>query len=388
MSYSSFVLDKDVQKVLRSMTSGKKLNFPYKSSSSSPYRIELEARLNEFLRRITKLDSNKSEFAATIRERFNDLVTLRDSILLVIDHYLVGDIGSAYDEVERLLKSTLINTYYPKLTFDLGKNPKSPKSLFRIRVSSSQLSDQYDIFHVPFELRHLVSSQRYSISGLPSLYLGESIYVCWEEMGRPDLNQVYLSRFEAKSHNGHGLKYLNLAYSLELLLKEELELPLEDELVDRQLFEAFIFMYPIVIACSFKRAHEKAHFNVEYVLPNLILRAIHNNVGHFNGLAYLSTKSKHVRNFKYGVNYVFPPQSDSAHLNGVCPTLAELFKCTRPISWQLLDAIAQEQPNDSIKIEGSSDFEEEILKNYTCTRFHRFEQILNKVEVTQVNAKR
>lgn len=61
------------------------------------------------------------------------------------------------------------------------------------------------MFHIPFELRGKAATQRYSIPGLPSLYLGSSCYICWEELHRPDLNTVNSTRLK-KDNN---VKYLD-----------------------------------------------------------------------------------------------------------------------------------------------------------------------------------
>ncbi|WP_293880615.1 MULTISPECIES: hypothetical protein [unclassified Sphingobacterium] len=64
-------------------------------------------------------------------------------------------------------------------------------NLFRLRVINQNYPlSKEDLFHIPFDKRSLVSTQRFSISGLPSLYLANSIYVAWEEMKRPSMNEV------------------------------------------------------------------------------------------------------------------------------------------------------------------------------------------------------
>ncbi|WP_052675768.1 hypothetical protein [Paenibacillus sp. IHBB 10380] len=58
------------------------------------------------------------------------------------------------------------------------------------RVGSNHSLTRQEMFHIPFELKGRAATQRYSIPGLPSLYLGSSCYICWEELHRPDLNTV------------------------------------------------------------------------------------------------------------------------------------------------------------------------------------------------------
>ena len=59
--------------------------------------------------------------------------------------------------------------------------------------------DTYDLFcrtemmHIPYHKRHLISNQRFSLSGYPCLYLGTSIYGCWEELERPDIDRFNIT---------------------------------------------------------------------------------------------------------------------------------------------------------------------------------------------------
>lgn len=52
------------------------------------------------------------------------------------------------------------------------------------------------MFHIPITMRRQVGTERYSIPGYPCLYLGNSIYVCWEEMNRPLMSSCWVSRLK------------------------------------------------------------------------------------------------------------------------------------------------------------------------------------------------
>jgi len=96
--------------------------------------------------------------------------------------YLEGHPATAY----RTLESFLNN--HSKLLSQLYSIPlerRFAQSLFRIRTQDSGEFSREHMFHIPFELRHLVTTQRYSIPGFPTLYAGSSLYVCWLELGRP-----------------------------------------------------------------------------------------------------------------------------------------------------------------------------------------------------------
>src|SRR5205823_1946693 len=50
------------------------------------------------------------------------------------------------------------------------------------------------MFHTPFQLPQL--SYRFSTPASPSLYLANSVYLCWLECGRPAFERCFVARFE------------------------------------------------------------------------------------------------------------------------------------------------------------------------------------------------
>lgn len=130
------------------------------------------------------LSINDISFKSDIFKRRNKI--LRTGILNAIDAYYEGDPVRAYQLLSTSLKDSNLNGYLNKeMVLEEGAN------LFRLRVINQNYPlSKEDLFHIPFDKRSLVSTQRFSISGLPSLYLANSIYVAWEEMKRPSMNEV------------------------------------------------------------------------------------------------------------------------------------------------------------------------------------------------------
>ena len=56
-----------------------------------------------------------------------------------------------------------------------------------------------EMFHIPFEKRTDIVNYRYSITGYPCLYIGNSILSCWEEMHTPALDDFVVSRVQVNS---------------------------------------------------------------------------------------------------------------------------------------------------------------------------------------------
>ncbi len=72
------------------------------------------------------------------------------------------------------------------------------------------------MLHIPFCNRELVSTQRFSVPGVPCLYLGTTSYVCWLEMDKPQDNIFNVSAFELPEN----LNILNLVIDHHLINRQ------------------------------------------------------------------------------------------------------------------------------------------------------------------------
>ena len=377
----------DFQKILSKLLQGKKLKQPFTyDPRNESYRDDLAVRFESYVDRISKLTGDSGEVSLYLQDNKEDIQELCSNILKVIDSYLSGSAGKAYDHIETVFNMRLVQDNIRYLIHDMNKFHRH-ESLFRVRLSEQQISKRSDMFHIPFQLRNLVATQRYSIAGLPSLYLGTSIYGCWQEMGKPDLNKLYLSRYEmSNEQNAQNLKCLNLAYSLETLKHIGLESLWGDDEdsmnTDVKLNISYLVFFPILMACSYNRAYETASFHVEYIFPNLLLQWISKEKSQVSGISYLSTKTKQLRHHPIGVNFVFPPEIDKVLAKGFCPDLEEKFHLSKPVSWQLLDTINGQGKENESNFSITDDLEESFVKNYKKTKFSQMEVKLKSIMKT------
>ncbi|WHP63846.1 hypothetical protein [Vibrio harveyi] len=369
----------DFQKVLNKLLQGHRLKQPFVYDSyNSNYREDLKDRLDNFQKRVNKLQDD-GVVESYLYTRRAELQEVSNHIIESLDEYLSGSAGGAYDIFERLMNLPIISQNIPKLVHDMKHFSKGDDSLYRVRCSDSELSERKEMFHIPFHLRHLVGTQRYSIAGLPCLYLGTSIYVCWQEMGKPDLNKMHLSRYRCE--NKSDVKVINFSYSLETLKKSNFENFLffenEDDNIELQI--AYLVMYPLLMACSFNRAFNGGAFNIEYIIPNLLLQWISKEKSLVSGISYFSTKTPQLRHSKIGINFVFPPDRANIQLNGFCSKLKRDFSLTKPISWQLLDTIGGGELFEVDTYPCFDSVDEGFVKNYDMTKFYQVEELLKKI---------
>ena len=352
---------------LKKKFSLKSFSFPLKSQSNLSYYKTLKKGLDLFEDKIIRLNAN-DEITSRIQSEFENIEANNKKILQIISSYLLGKSGEAYDILENLMES---NFYREKIEFLIEKDnsfTNGDSKLLRIRVSEGQLTSREEMFHIPFSKRHLVANQRFSIAGLPCLYLGSSIYVCWLELGRKDFGKLWISGYRSQSN----FKLLNLAYDINTILKQ-----LENNEIDSEQFINYFCLLPLVMASSFQVKYPDAPFHEEYIIPSLLLQWITFKNKNIVGLKYTSTKLENYESPSFGINYVFPPIEITDEYD-FCPNLKERFNLTNPLSWELMSIL----PPTNIGICGDSikadNIEEALLRNYDMSRFGLIEdQVFN-----------
>jgi hypothetical protein len=227
------------------------------------------------------------------------------------------------------------------------------QSLYRVRASKgTPLSAPWDLFHLPFELRHLSAAARYSTRDVPCLYLANSIYTCWTECRLPEiskcdrdfLDSVYASRFEFNQQP----RLLDFCYPPWALLGalESLEHPAVPELVGLQIMHApigpdvvsrvrylasWLAIWPLLAAVSLRTAGEADRAQPEYLVPQMLMAWVQGSQS-FDGIRYFSTREPAGPEMNhYAIDYAFPART--SRLTGHCKELERLFLCTEPVGF-------------------------------------------------------
>lgn len=199
----------------------------------------------------------------------------------------------------------------------------SGETFFRMRVVENKRElNVGEMFHIPFSKQGKVETQRYSASGLPCLYLGRSLYGCWEEMKRPALQNCMFSRCEATG----SFKCLDLTIPDTVETEEELR--------------NLLVTIPLIIACSINvgEEHKEDIFKPEYIMPQTILQIVSmfdegnsqmNNANGVIGIRYRSVCENTEFGFPEGKfdNVVIPAKSKGLDYD---QRLCDLFKLTKP----------------------------------------------------------
>jgi hypothetical protein len=174
--------------------------------SKDDFPIYLEKQLNQYIAYYTdvliRLIEDESGMPFGENKELNVSV-LEKSLLENITTLTKGinqTIGCHYDgrlmQANQAFREALNHIGFNRLT-SVSSIP-AECDFYRTRSSSDRRLSREELFHNPFENRGRVATSRYSIPGLPALYLGDSIYVCWEEYRRKKMDDLYFSRFQNK----------------------------------------------------------------------------------------------------------------------------------------------------------------------------------------------
>lgn len=119
-----------------------------------------------------------------------EIKTSCDKIKDIVNTYSKGLHNTAFTKLKNFLDSYL-DKFYCSIPLD--------EKFYRMRSTEKRKDlNRCDIFHVPLNQLRNISSQRYSFPGYPCLYLGKSLYVCWEELQRPDMTKSIVSEFKTQ----------------------------------------------------------------------------------------------------------------------------------------------------------------------------------------------
>jgi hypothetical protein len=350
-------------------------NLP-KHQDSRSYEVFLLDTFNEYSNLLYDLEDFEIHQEHTrkikAKELFEKSMFLGKAIIRTIREYNFGRPYKAFEEFKSILDKY---DFIYKTSILLGG-----EDFYRVRVSENKYSfNKNEIFHIPFHLKHLICTQRYSIPGFPCLYLSDSLFTCWEEMKRPDLNKLHASRF-------------NLKKTIQLLEipnpKNEIDKYVNDDSIVEGVFgigiDSLLVNFPLYLACSIQVKKPKNNFKIEYVIPQLLLQYIRNNDA-IAGIKYFSTNIDPNSNDNiegHFNNYVFPVKEST--LEGFCPILEDTFSITEPISLSMIQNSGRNILFNQNELESSVIKSVELIKGekipYSKTPFAILENKLLNME--------
>lgn len=312
-----------------------------------PFRLKVRLKrlLYSYVRAAEKCGMPKPQLETSLKE----LGEICDALVFAYNKAAGGERSSAIDILsERIFKNIQFsdfNMVLAEMDEELRKKKKRTNipekdgykevCLYRMRPTEKyELFEEDGLSHIPFNLAHHTNNERYSICGLPSLYLSSSAYGCWMEMNSPRIETVNIALFKPQNE----IKFLDLCY------------PNENELYAKHR----IMLLPIIVACDMPVKYPEANYKYEYTIPQLILESLvkYRNEkmnGQVLGIRYISVKRK-TTNLAYSYksykrlyyNYVFPPVE--IKYEGQCPVIKDNFKFIKATSCFYMQNVEHEMP--------------------------------------------
>lgn len=240
--------------------------------------------------------------------------------LRILQYGYKGDLFYAYKLLYQLLSCQnsklsqyLIESYINYMDSDLIIGEK----YYRIRVE--EIGKNVDnCSHVPYNARGRVDSNRFSIQGLPCLYLANSITTADKETHElEDGKQKWYSEFvPIKNFSVTDLRFRGLKISSDI-----------------DIYDAFklLITFPMRLLCSLKVKDDSQKFHEEYLFPQLLSHLIlvylkeHPNDKLYNGTEGIMFDSTQNTS---GFNIIIPAlySDKEPPRNGHSPKIKELFK--------------------------------------------------------------
>lgn len=284
---------------------------------------DLRGTFDKYISLVSSIDNIPADVFEEVKE-------MCDKLILVVNLYYDGRKGESFMEFREIMNG---NSEKEGIFSSIDWVDVNTGEFF-YRARERKLGDDFsikDMFHIPLNKRGIVSTQRYSSPGYPCLYLGNSLYSCWEEMRRLPFDNLMFSAYKVKN----SFKVFDMRvpddsdYSLEVLTQT-------------------IKRIPLVLACSFIVKNTSDVFKPEYIIPQMLLDTIICNNKRITqrekceidpdiiwGVIYTSTHIS--KDFLYGKKFlenIVLPVVQSNNSSNYCFFLASLFEISQPSCYE------------------------------------------------------
>lgn len=296
-----------------------------------------------------------------------DIVNSYDSITSIIEEFKKDDIS-----ISKISNSVSFNN--PAILVDM-KEKYTIKNFEFFRARFSEKTTDFlpeEMTHIPFNQRGKIANQRFSLTGLPCLYLGSTSYCCWEEMKRPSDHNFNVSAIKLKK----DFEILNLTINTPLLF-EYFEF-FKDKNDCSAKFLSFFKLWIITLVTSFKVKEDGRLFKSEYIIPQIIMLACKKN--NIDGVAYFSKQTENdIFASRIAVNLALLAKYDSEdELSSICNDL-EVSRSYNYSMYKQLSLPDYCYKNYQLHIETSSTTNigrQKMQFEYKDTYFYKFDKFL------------
>lgn len=313
---------------------------PYLEADDSKSFLHLFAeKMKRFIDDLKDLD--ELAYKTADKDIFiNDVEALVSDLKEILKVYLDGQPAEAYAKFKAMAEGDPLfqDLNYSRLLRMEGDTPffRSKKG-HGIKFDLPGTANGYtavkptEMFHVPFEKRRSIGTNRYSIPGFPCIYLSDHLQTSWSEcMSSHD------QPFFAICYRNHRPLYLIDLVPLNVIMEQNgghVPDGLFSSMTPDQALLNYVLVYPMICACHSKIEYIEAYdgevkFKSEYIIPQLLMQWYRERKLLVDGIRYLSCTAE--SKFKGATfdkhNFVIPV--DECLENGLCPTLQINFSAS------------------------------------------------------------
>lgn len=249
-------------KDLPTLFSEKELLLPYlESEDTKSFLLHFSNKMDRYQSLLAPIDQDA--FGSLDKDIFSqklDLVIKR--IKKVLHTYLNGFPAVSYSIFKQLIEEADLTTeliHFRTLVLDSGhrlyrtKKEHNPdrNEFAQIQNGFVDLLSGIDLFHVPFQKRRSIGTNRFSIPGFPCVYLSDSLYTSWSECINTGLEP-----FHAICFTNHRPLYVADLSPLNVVLNGDMSIENASQLYGigdgNKIFNDYALLYPLVLACHSK----------------------------------------------------------------------------------------------------------------------------------------
>ena len=217
-----FSIDKNTFKAI---LKNEELYLPIRWNNNN-FVLTLQKLYREYTSEIRKQFQTNGYNSVDTKKCEDKIKKVCDLIIEVVKAYLNGLPAEAFKKFDKVMKTLNVTPLkiYGNNDVKQFNYPDNEKiNLYRVAsINDNSVYDRSRIFHVPFNLRSKISTNRYSIAGYPSLYLASSIELCCEEIHYNHHEQLgIVSRFELnKNINPDQIEIIELGIKPQDFIEE------------------------------------------------------------------------------------------------------------------------------------------------------------------------
>lgn len=291
-------------------------------------------------------------------------------ILEAVRFYNNGKVSSAHQKIKNLVRECIDNEMAKNSigdSFAFHGNHKSELQLFRARVSENfVVYEPKDMLHLPKKKRSKTGNYRFSIPGIPSVYLGNSSYACWIELGCPSEHDFNVAPVV--------LDGTQQIFNLAVMTRDISHLDNCDDNRVHCWLKLIIFM----IATSYKVKEENRTFKSEYIVSQSIMLACKEL--NLDGVAYYS---KRVQDEVFSMSAINIALFTEFDRNNEFATVCKHMKIDRSFNYSLYKQLklpATQKMEYDLRVQQTGlitnigDYDRQF--NYANTDFCNFDQFL------------